>query len=74
MKKVWIILALALCYPSLLICQVNHSVWYGDFDLRSNSLLLPHIINSAYDIHVPKRRLYDENGEIKAVGTLLTIP
>lgn len=45
MKKVWIILALALCYPSLLICQVNHSVWYGDFDLRSNSLLLPHIID-----------------------------
>ncbi|MBQ6306045.1 MAG: hypothetical protein IJK78_05735 [Bacteroidales bacterium] len=47
MKKVLIILALALCYPSLLNCQVNHSVWYGDFEVRSNSFLLPVCVNAA---------------------------
>lgn len=111
MKKALIILALALCYPSLSNCQVNHSVWYGNFDVRSNSLLLPISVNlvsyainggvvgwqaggagepittelvlarlpftnyyrwlkvtPAYDIQVPKWRLYDANEEIPTQG------
>lgn len=111
MKKVLIILVLAFCYPSLSNCQVNHSVWYGNFDVRSNSLLLPIAVNlvnggingfivgdqadkkgeqvttelvrnrlpytkyyrwinvtSAYDIHLPKWKLYDANGEIPTQG------
>ena len=103
MKKVLVILALALCYPTLANCQINHNVWYGDFEVRSNSLLLPVCANlvqsvpqfslfdddmqlktgkfnefmkyrkwlaisTLYDIHVPKWRLYDTNGEILTQG------
>lgn len=111
MKKVLIIIALTLCYPTLSICQVNHSVWYGNFDIRSNSLLLPisvYLVNNAingavvgyqaakngeqftielvqkrlpftkyyrwvnltsvYDIHIPKWKLYDADGEIPVQG------
>ena len=107
MKKVFVILALVLCYSTVSNCQVNHSVWYGQFDVRSNSLLLPASANwvdgsinafilgydagysgekvdlrkleftsyyrwlkvsSAYDIHIPKWRLYDANGEIPTQG------
>mgnify|MGYP006916066213 CR=1 FL=1 len=107
MKKVLVILALALCYPTLANCQINHNVWYGDFEVRSNSLLLPACANlvdgfingfvvgyhagyngekvnlseleytsyykwlkvsPAYDIHVPKWKLYDANGEIPTQG------
>ncbi len=104
MKKIFVILALVLCYSNVSNCQVNHSVWYGDFEVRSNSFLLPvsvraiegvalsfllfdedmeirHdsynglskywkwlAVNPFYDIHVPKWRLYDANGEIPTQG------
>lgn len=41
MKKILITIALVLCYPYLSNCQTNHNVWYGQFEVRGNSLLLP---------------------------------
>ena len=41
----FVILALTLCYPSLSNCQVNHSEWSGNFNVRSNSFLLPVCVN-----------------------------
>ena len=42
MKKVLIILALAICSPTLLMSQAKHNNCYGHFNFRGNSLLLPY--------------------------------
>lgn len=63
MKKVLIILVLAFCYPSLSNCQVNHGVWYGDFEVRSNSFLLPVCANLVQTI--PQLSLFDDDMQIK---------
>lgn len=45
MKRIFIVLVMVLGFPIWSNCQIKHNVWYGHFEVRSNSFLLPTCVN-----------------------------
>ncbi|MBR3709977.1 MAG: hypothetical protein IKM99_03330 [Bacteroidales bacterium] len=41
MKKLFVFFTLALCFPLVLVGQNKHNLFYGQFEVRGNSVLLP---------------------------------